>query len=174
MMRLRRLKVALILTLVGLLLVACGDDGGDSSPSEDTPPGTSALGEDGGPIPADTTLSPVLVHLQRDYEALLTAQETIATIWDNLATGEQVQCGDYPDVFPPEDVSDEGDLAYENLVATLRSAAIEIERAVNLWQTECLNPRANPPPDVINEGRLASRAAGDALREAEAMLGAIQ
>jgi hypothetical protein len=119
-----------------------------------------------------------LVDLQRDYEQISEAQTQILSVWENLATNEQVQCGEYPTVLNPNDIAtDKGsgdDSDYAPLADLLRSAAIDTAHAIDLWQAECLNPRAVIPPDVINEGRLAARAAGDALREAETQLGPIQ
>lgn len=148
------IRLVTVIGLLGIILTACGKD------KPDTPPPTGET----------VTLSPIVrAHLQEDYETLLAAQQAIAAIWDGLATGKQVQCGDYPRVPNPEDISTEGDSAFDPVVETLRRAAIETGKAVNLWRAECQKSRTNPSPDVIDQGRLASRAAGDALREAESM-----
>lgn len=118
--------------------------------------------------PTDTqfgTLSPVYIHLQQDYERLDLAHSTITEIWEGLAAGEQVQCGEYPEVPAPEGISSEGEAAFDELAALIRRAAIETRQAVNLWQAECNNPRATPANDVISEGLLAARIAGDTLEE---------
>ncbi|MBN2303009.1 MAG: hypothetical protein JXQ72_00940 [Anaerolineae bacterium] len=153
-----------LLVVVLAALTGCGNDSDSDTNSEPDQPAS----------PTAATLSPVLIHLQQDYEALRSAQQTITDIWDGLATGQQVQCGEYPAVLNPRDISDEGDSSFTELADHLRRAAVETERAVNLWQAECLNPRANPSSDVIDQGRLASRAAGDALRAAETLLDSIQ
>lgn len=147
------IRLVTVIGLMGIILTACGKD------EPDTPPPTGET----------ATLSSVSAHLQEDYETLLAAQQAIAAIWDGLATGKQVQCGDYPRVPNPEDISTEGDSTVEPVVETLRRAAIETEKAVNLWRAECQKSRTNPSPDIIDQGRLASRAAGDALREAGSM-----
>jgi hypothetical protein len=157
-------KLILAISLFALILTACGDD---SSPDEPEPTATPAATV----VP---TLSPVLVDLQRDYERISESQAAILKIWEDLAANEQVQCGDYPTVLMPEDISSGADSVYASLVDLLRSAAIDTAHAIDLWQAECLNPRTIIPPDVINEGRLAARSAGDALREAQTQLGTIQ
>jgi hypothetical protein len=154
-----------ILGLMMLVLAACGDDG--SPPPESTPDVTETP-------PTTATLSPVLVALQRDYERISASQAAILTIWEDLATDSQVQCGSYPAIISPEGISAEGDAAYTGLADLLRGAALDTAHAIELWQAECLNPRAVIPPDVIDEGRFAARSAGDTLREAQTLLEAIQ
>ena len=119
-------------------------------------------------------LSPVFVDLQQDYESLRASQQAIGEIWEKLAANEEVSCGNYPDVLSPETISAGDDPAYQPLADLLRSAAVDIDHAVAVWKAECANPRRFPPPDVISEGRLAARAAGDALHEAETLLAEIQ
>jgi hypothetical protein len=147
-----------------LVLAACG---GDGSPPEPTPDVTDTP-------PTSVTLSPMLVALQRDYERISEAQAAILGVWEDLATDSQVQCGTYPEIVSPEGISAEGDAAYAGLADLLRAAALDTAHAIELWQAECLNPRAVIPPDVIDEGRLAARSAGDALSEAQVLLKAIQ
>ena len=151
----RRMIVALLV----MALAACG--GKDTNQRTDkTPPP-----EDN--VPA-ATLSPVLVDLQQDFEALRGSQQAISQIWDQLAANQQVQCGNYPDVLSPESISAAADPAYQPLADLLRSTANDLNHALSVWKAECANPRQMPPPDVIDEGRLAARAAGDALNVAEA------
>lgn len=154
-----------ILGFMMLVLAACGGD--TSSPPESTPDVTETP-------PTSATLSPVLVALQRDYERISESQAAILTVWEDLAADSQVQCGTYPEMVSPEGISAEGDAAYTELANLLRSAALDTAHAIELWQAECLNPRAVIPPDVIDEGRLAARSAGDALHEAQTLLEAIQ
>jgi len=154
-----------ILSLVILVLAACGGDA--ASPPEATLDVTDTP-------PTPVTLSPVLVALQRDYERISESQTAILTVWEDLATGTQVQCGTYPEIVSLEGISAEGDATYAGLADLLRGAALDTAHAIELWQAECLNPRAVIPPDVIDEGRLAARSAGDALREAQTLLEAIQ
>jgi hypothetical protein len=160
------------LLILGIILVAqaaaCDNsdtDGGQTDPSR-TPSATDS--------DLNATVSPVLVNLQRQYEEIRFAQKTISDIWEGLATGEQAQCGQYPDMTGPDAIIDDETGTFVELVDWLRRAAIETEKAVNLWKAECNNPRTVLPPDVIDQGRLASRAAGDALREAERLLAEIQ
>jgi hypothetical protein len=77
-------------------------------------------------------------------------------------------------VLSPEAISAGGDPAYQPLADLLRSAASDLDHALSVWKAECANPRRMPPPDVIDEGRLAARAAGDALKEAEPLLAELQ
>lgn len=122
------------------------------------------------PVPLTTTPSTVLPDLRQKYEALGKSQQAIAQVWENLATGQQARCGEYPEVINPATVSAGGDTALEPLAELLHRAAVDIDQAVSLWKGECLKPRANPSPDVINQGRLAARAAGDALKQAGELL----
>ena len=154
-----RQVIILLVCFLTLTLAACGGEN-DTSP----PPTISAA----------PTLSSVLVHLQRNYELLHASRQAISNIWESLATNSQVQCGDYPTVIPAESISAQDDPAFEVLADLLRRAAIGLNQALDLWKSECANPRATIPPDVINEGRLATRAAGDALAEAQTLLSDIQ
>ncbi|HEX3053291.1 MAG TPA: hypothetical protein VHP83_21715 [Aggregatilineaceae bacterium] len=141
-----------------LLLTACGGD--EESPSVTQTPLP----------PAINTQSPVFLRLQRNYEGLHDGLDAISEIWESLATGEEVQCGQYPASPSPESISAEGDPTYEALAERLRSAAIDLDTAINLWEAECKKTRAIPSLDVINQGLLAVGSAGDALREAENLL----
>jgi hypothetical protein len=152
----------IIVGALALLLAACGGDSNSSDKHTPVPTATTP-----------PTLSPALANLRRDYQALSAAQQAIGTVWENLATGQQAQCGTYPDVLSPDSISAEGDSTYEPLAQLLRRAAIATDQAVTLWRAECDKERQNPPPDVIDQGRLAARAAGDALREAGTLLAAI-
>jgi hypothetical protein len=153
----------MMLVLLVFALAACGSQHTDQKTTS-TPPGDAA--------PA--TRSPVIVELEQDYEALLGSQQAVSEIWDNLAANQEVQCGNYPVVLSVEAISAAGDPAYQPLADLLRSAASDLDRALAVWKAECGNPRRMPPPDVINEGRLAARAAGDALKEAEPLLAGLQ
>jgi hypothetical protein len=153
------------LILLMLVLAACGSD--DDKPSTPQP-------DDNGNGSAPATLAPVVVDLQQDYESLRVAQQAIGDVWEKLAADQEVQCGSYPDVLSPDAISAGDDSAYQPLADALRRAAMDIDHAVSIWKAECANPRRFPPPDVINEGRLAARSAGDALREAETLLAEIQ
>lgn len=153
--------------LVGLTIVlaACGNDGNLPPPPEDT--ATAQPATSGAP-------SPTLIALQRDFESLQASHRAITQIWESLAAGEQVACGDYPAVLPPDSISAADDPTYEELAARLRRAAIDIEQAVVLWKAECATPRPNPDSATINQGRLAVRAAGDSLRSAAELLAGVQ
>ncbi len=159
----RSLSFRLIILLFVIAVAAC--DSADSTP-DPTPIATDPA------IPA--TQSPVLVELQRDYERISASQTEILTIWEKLAANEQVQCGEYPPVVDPASISAEDDTTHQPLAELLQQAAVDVERAINLWQAECLNPRPVPPPDVVDEGRFAARSAGDSLREAADLLTGIQ
>ena len=148
-------KLLLVLSVVVLLLAACGSDDDSPAPAETSAPAN------------DTSIS---TRLARDYESLNVAYQTIGNVWEGLASGEQVQCGTYPEAPAPEDISAGDDDALQPLADLLKQAAIELQSAINLWQAECNNPRTTIPPDVIDEGRLSVRAAGDTLREANDLL----
>jgi hypothetical protein len=151
------------LFLLVVVLAACGSGSHDkSNGKKDEIPPTDEL--------APGTLSPVRLALQQDYESLHESQQAIGKIWEDLAANQEVPCGSYPDVLSPDAISAEDDPAYQPLADLLRRAAIDIDHAIAVWKAECANPRQMPPPDVINEGRLAARSAGDALREAETLL----
>jgi hypothetical protein len=168
----RWIRTMIFLSLLVLALAACGSNGSHDSQRSTADPGpANGSGED-TPFPA--TLSPAAVHLQRDYESLRESRQKISDIWEGLATGTQVRCGEYPDVMSPETLTAEGDPALEPLATLLHSAAIDIDEAINLWKAECTRPRANPSPDVIDKGRLAVRAAGDALNQAQELLATFQ
>jgi hypothetical protein len=155
------------LILLVVVLAACG--GGSNDKSNDKKDDTSPTGE-----PSPGTLSPVILDLQQDYESLHESQQAIGKIWEDLAANQEVQCGSYPDVLSPDTISAGDDPAYQPLADLLRRAAIDIDHAIAVWKAECANPRQMPPPDVIDEGRLAARSAGDALRRAETLLADMQ
>jgi hypothetical protein len=150
-----------VIIVLGLVLAACGGDDSEQPTADNTP----------NTVP---TLSPIYVNLQRNYEQLQASHQAITGIWEGLATNEQIQCGSYPDVIAPETITAEDNASYQPLADLLRQAAIDLEQAINLWKAECTNPRTNPPPSVIDEGRLTARAAGDSLREAARWLDDIQ
>ncbi len=157
--------------VLALTIAACGgESNAPASPPAITPPGAATP-----PYTAPfATLSPVLLSLQRDYEALSAAHYSLSRIWEGLARGEQVRCGAYPPVTDPAGISDHGETDYANLAALLRRVAIDLTRARQLWQAECATARQVPPSSVISEGLLAVRGAGDALREAAPLLAAVQ
>jgi predicted small lipoprotein YifL len=171
-MRAVRSTRIILLSLLVLALAACGSNGSHDNPPATAEPGPASGNGESTPLPA--TLSPAALHLQRDYESLREAHQKISDIWEGLATGKQVHCGEYPEVLSPETITSEGDTAYELLAALLHSAAIDIGQAINLWKAECTNTRTNPPPDVIDRGRLAVRSAGDALNQAQQLLAGAQ
>ncbi len=153
-----RILHCVVLTLLVAGLAACGS-ADDKKPSPTTtPPGTPAL----------------LPDLQQQYTALVEAQQAIGQVWEALATGQQAQCGDYPEVVNPATISAGDDDRLQPLADLLHRAAISLNQAVDLWKAECLKPRANPSPDVIDQGRLAARAAGDALHDAEQQIAALR
>ncbi|MBN1563193.1 MAG: hypothetical protein JXA10_05095 [Anaerolineae bacterium] len=159
-----------LLIVFTLSMTACSND---SSPDESEAKPTTTPAATSVP-----TLSPILINLQRDYEQISAAQAAILQIWEDLAANKQVQCGADLTTINPEDMTqrDEAsnDSAYATLNDLLRQAAIDTAQAVDLWQAECLQPRTVIPPDVIDQGRMMARSAGDALREAQPLFGPIQ
>jgi len=159
-------KIAVSCVLI-LALVACGHEPHQPPPASPT---ASPLEQPAVDTPPFPTLSPTLLDLQRDYEALTAAHQVLSTIWEGLARGESARCGTLPTVPDPAGISAADDSPYTDIAAALRQAAIELTRSSELWQAECATPRRQPPPTVINKGLLAVRAAGDALRQASASL----
>lgn len=164
-------RTVLFILLV-LTLTACGSDGARHQPRSTPAPGPIDNSDGHPSFPA--TVSPVAVRLQHAYESLRESHQTMSDIWEGLATGQQVRCGDYPAVISPETITSEGDASFEPLATLLHSAAIDVDQAINLWKAECAKPRANPSPDVINQGRFIVRSAGDALDQAEKLLADLQ
>ena len=143
-----RLRMLTVLGWLALLLGACG---GDSAPDNTAPA-----------FPTHT-VSPVAGRLLLDYESLRASQQAILEVWEGLAANEQVQCGDYPDVIDPETISAHGDTAQESLAERLRSAAINIDHAVNLFENTLPSPvsafgsgyrRAIKPDLLFSGGRV--------------------
>ncbi len=156
----QRWRIVAAAGLIGLLLAGCSRASEGDSPHSTSTPAVTATAT------APPTISPVLLRLQAQFSSLNDAQQTILAIWESLANGESVQCGDYPTVPDPSSISAEGDSRYEGQAALLRRAAIDTGQAISLWQAECSSPRSAPSPDTIREARLAASSAGDALREA--------
>lgn len=153
-MRIR--KVLGIAGIVMLFAAACTDS---NRPTPGPPTATNF-----------PTQSPVRVELQQEYERLSATYKIMFDIWENLATGQTAQCGSYPDLPSPESISADEDSTYEALAEALYQAAVSLDHSLSLWKTECNTPRQFPPPDVIDEGRRATRAAGDTLQEANEIL----
>lgn len=163
-MKTRVIRLALFLCSFALLIVACRER--EKMIVPEPTPGTTPSQQ--------TTISPTLIELQRDYEKLLSAHNAMTEIWADLADGQPVRCGSLPPLVMPESINAPEDEALKQLADHLRQAAIELDRSVSLWRAECANPRANPEPHVIREGRLTAASAADALRAAEPLLSAIQ
>jgi hypothetical protein len=160
-----------LIVLSLLVLAACGSpkEEPQGEPIPTRTPATEAPAE-GGRL----TRSPNYDRLRRDYESLRTSHQTISAVWEALADNQQVQCGTYPEVLNPDSIPADSDVALEELPGLLRRAAIGIDQAVDLWKVECLNPRSNPSPDVIQEGLTITRTVGDALDQAQALLGSVE
>lgn len=157
----QNLRTFAVITVALIILAGCGTS--DDAPDSDrrSPAPTTS------PAP---TLSQDRIDLERQHAALQAGHDAIALVWEGLATGQQVQCAPPPEIPAPENITKSGDARLAPLSELLNTAAIELRRAATLWQAECANPRPVIPPDVIDQGRLATRAAGDALRQADALL----
>ncbi len=161
----------LVAVVASALLVSCGSHDSHSATPTSTPETQQSPAE--APLPRGTQ-SPTLIALQRDYEVLSDAHEAMMGIWENLAAGQTAQCGQYPDLVAPGSISAEGEAILEPLAEALRQAAIGLNTSVDLWKAECLKLRTTTGSDVINQGRLSTRAAGDALRIAAPLLSDVQ
>ncbi len=159
-------RQVLALGLLMGMLAACGEE------TNPAPAATPWL-QPTLPAPTFPTRSPLLLDLQHDYEALITAHQALSAIWEELARGAAVRCGTLPQMLDPAGISDADDQTYRDLTELLRQAAIELARSRDLWLAECATPRPQPPPQVIQEGLLSVRAAGDVLRQAESLLSAL-
>lgn len=158
----RRISKFMVAVVTSAVLAACGtSDNTPDSPIPTLPPPTVS------PAPSK---SAERADLERQYAALQTGHAALTRIWEALGAGEQVQCSEPPDIPAPESITRSDDAQFAPLSDQLRRAAVELGRAAALWQAECSNPRPTIPPDVIDQGRLATRTAGDALREAGALL----
>lgn len=155
-----------VFTLVLITVAACGKDDNTSDPAPTDTPAPTATSQ------ATAMPSEERQRLERQYSTLNAAYTELSSLWEGLASGQQIQCAAPPEFPAPEEiaVSDSADGSSVN--DYLRSAAIELEQASRLWITECANPRTTIPPDIIDQGRLATRAAGDALRQVETLLAA--
>lgn len=161
----RRMHVLYLLLVSGLLvslLAACGSEPENRATATPSP----------APPTASPTPSAELRQLQMRYERLQAAHRAIAAVWEGLASGEQVQCGNYPDYPAPESITTGATDDQAELAELLQSAAIAIDEAVTLWRAECDHTRPTTPPDVIDRGRLAARTAGDILHDIETLLSA--
>jgi len=129
-----------------ILLVAC-------SPAPDD--------EEKTPIPTITatdSTSLQLLELEAPYEELRQLHAQLSDIWEGLAQGELQTCSLIDISISPAQFSDAVSPERE-----LRQATLELQAAALLWETECQRPRENIPQEVISEGVLIVRAAGDAL-----------
>lgn len=158
--------LALGLILV-LFLTACEDSETDATklPSSTDTPETDLLVA--SPTPetdlglATPTLDTTLrLSLETQYDELQAAQIAIENVWSNLQKGETVVCSDELP-FLPEPQNYEGE---HPLNDDLYTAAVFLDTAYSLWEAECLNPRSQPPADIINQGLLAALSAGDNLQ----------
>jgi hypothetical protein len=157
-----------IMGLVLLLVLAgCGsNDEDDDNKAPDMAPVT----EDTAPTvdPADRA------QIQAQFENLSTAQQTLAELWRNVDTGPGVPCStELPLLLSPEAITQAADPPLSEITALLRSAAIDLDRAMTLWSVECETQRTQPPDEIVREGRNVALSAGDALREAGTLLDAL-
>jgi hypothetical protein len=143
---------------------ACGDDATNEE-------ATATRGVTAVPTvslsPATATIAPAIrPTLEARFDELQTAQKTITGIWTSLQNGEEVSCADeLPEVGLPQ--AYQGDDVISDL---LFLAATHLDAAYRLWESECQNPRPQPPAEVIDEGLREALAAGDDLADAEAIL----
>lgn len=147
--------------LLLLALVACESaDDGDNNNDEDTNPTDVATAVGVPELPTDLRL-----QSETQYEQLRQTHSAISVVWEDLADGETAECGAVYDTLEPQVFSDE-----HPVQSALRDATLEINAAVDLWEQECQNPRADVPQTLINDALLIVRAAGVALTDAESYL----
>ncbi|NDJ77283.1 MAG: pullulanase-type alpha-1,6-glucosidase, partial [Chloroflexi bacterium] len=118
----------------------------------------------------DTTA--IMTELEADYLEITAAYDTIAAVWNGLDAGEAVVCGEYPELPAVRTISAEGAADLEPLAAALGSAAIDTEKAVELWQIECLTDSEAVSPGVISQGLMFLADAEVSLAEAEGLMSA--
>jgi len=154
--------------LLLLVLAACGGDENKENKSDnkgtDLPRPTATISTSENET---LTLDPAQRSLlEGQYERLRQSQSQIEGIWTDLRNGNEVSCAtelEFP--LSPSDV-----IGSDSISLALFDAAIELERAFGLWQAECDNSRSQPSADVIDDGVRAALAAGDKLRDVEALL----
>jgi hypothetical protein len=127
------------------------------TPATETPP---------IPTPQPTLEVSLRLTLETQFDDLQAAQEAIAEVWQGLQRNQSVSCAqELPRLESPATYAGENPISVQ-----LFSAALFLDTAYDLWQTECQNPRQQPPPDVIDQGVRAALSAGDALTSARQML----
>lgn len=161
MRHVRRFVATAPIMLLILILAACADSRAEHTPQ---PP----------PLTATPTIPPTdpeaLAQLQQQHARLKASHGQVAAIWEALAVGQNVPCSAPLQTVDPASVTLLDDPVLHETSALLRDAAVDLNQAANLWRAECTHPRTTIPADVIDRGRLASRAAGAALSEAERLL----
>ena len=165
--------LTLILSL-SLILTACGTDA-EKSTAQPAPTVTTPSEILRSPAPetdftqaAPTLDSQLRPTFEAQYDELQIAQVAIEQVWSDLQIGESVACADELP-FLPAPQNYEGEHPVLNL---LYSAAVSLDTAYNLWTAECNNPRAEPPPDIVNQGLLAALSAdGDLQAVADILQG---
>jgi hypothetical protein len=159
-------KYLVALTIMILFIITgCGGD--EDAPSTSAPATIHVTDT----LPSTDVVSPTLepalrLTLEPQYDELVTAQQAISEIWQNLQAGRGVACNTQLPVLPSPDVYQSDD----EITNRFFEAAVNLQEAYRLWNTECLNPRPQPPPEIIDQGLRAALSAGDRLREAETFL----
>lgn len=154
-------KFLSLLLILPVLLAACAETNSDDddAPQNETAPSTSQPADDESPaFDSETRL-----QLESQFAAVQQAQQQIETIWLDLRAGKQVTCSTVVELTViPEMITGEDEVSVD-----LRRAAQATREAISLWQNECLNPRAQPPANIIDQGVRAALAASDALNQAQ-------
>lgn len=159
------ISVIACLLLVMLMVSACSGD--DSDDDEATATRAITAIPTVSLAPSTPTLAPeIRPTLETGFDELQAAQETIIGIWSSLQSGEEVSCADELPAFGQPQAY-QGDDAVSTL---LFSAAAHLDKSYRIWESECQNPRPQPPAEVIDEGLREALAAGDDLADAEAIL----
>lgn len=157
----------IVILMLSLTLTACGESEDKSTSQPDTTPTPQSEILSASPTPeTDLNLTTPTLNTQlrptfeTQYDELQAVQTAIEGIWSDLQTGENVGCADELP-FLPAPQNYEGEHPVSDL---LYSAAVSLDTAYSLWTAECNNPRAEPPPEIVNQGLLAALSAGDSLQ----------
>lgn len=161
------MRYFIAILMLSLTLTACGEseDKSTSQPDTTSTPQSEILSASPTPETDSSLTIPTLdprlrPTFEAQYDELQAVQSAIEGIWSDLQAGENVACADELPFLPaPQNYEEEHPVA-----SLLYSAAVSLDTAYSLWTAECNNPRAEPPPEIVNQGLLAALSAGVSLQ----------